>query len=733
MRARAARATARDSQSRDRDDIRGHAGQVPSHHAMIMQRFTDVMASILGERQVWQWLLPVIFFIAIASLLRMTIVEYILPAAGVTTWIRTSRLILQGTGLSFVMAFGSLRCQLLGLCGPSGVCPAAEILDGLEQAYETSLNRRRVVLQRMKRHADDPELWARMQGALPPRFDLRLVVQRAMLATWHAVGTSESSLLGLCNLGLLCGLLLLLAPQCSLMAPRCAQPVALVVAWWVYLVLKRLCREFLNLQWDALLLEVAVLAWPLSFHGVLPSSLPPIIWTLQLCTFKLLFSSGVVKLRSGCLHWRQLTAMTLHYETQPLPHMLSWFAHGLPESLHRLSAFACLVIELPIPLLIFATPLPLVGAACRLVAFVAISGLMLLIALTGNYGFFNALTIVLAVSLLSDQQLDAMVSSGIKECDDSSVTTLSAMTASTMQYLHLVLSFTVVPLVGLAASIPICSVGRFASTPYELPSLFQRVFTLLAPLGIGKSYGLFASMTTFRWELVIEGSLTGAADSWVEITFPNKPSSVQHHPVLVWPGHLPRLEWMLWFVSLRMSRGGLMPQWCERFIFLILCGADLRAPRDLLANNPFADSNGSGAPKYVRVSLFDYHLSNCSHSREPHEQPERAALQRHRAKYNLKGGASTTAPKEAAPPIAVEHNATGASGKDRDHEQWEGDRQSGAWWRRQFVREVGRFKLAVVSTTGKVARDDVGADVSTLSSMQRMAMCQLDKVDDCID
>eukprot|EP01043_Picozoa_sp_COSAG02_P126838 COSAG02_NODE_64129_length_261_cov_0.814815_1_plen_67_part_10 len=66
-----------------------------------------------------------------------------------------------------------------------------------------------------------------------------------------------------------------------------------------------------------------------------------------------------------------------------------------------------------------------------------------------------------------------------------------------------------------------------------------------------------------------------------------------------------------------------MPEWCERFIFLILCGEDLRATRDLLAGNPFAGHGDWGAPKYVRVSLFDYHLSNCNHSREPDAQPQR--------------------------------------------------------------------------------------------------------------
>ena len=94
---------------------------------------------------------------------------------------------------------------------------------------------------------------------------------------------------------------------------------------------------------------MAVLAWPLSVPGALPLSLPPCIWCLHLLLFKLMFSSGVCKLRSNCPSWRSLTAMTYHYQTQPLPHVLSWHAHGLPVWVHRRSAYVTLVLELPVP------------------------------------------------------------------------------------------------------------------------------------------------------------------------------------------------------------------------------------------------------------------------------------------------------------------------------------------------------------------------------------------------
>ena len=37
-----------------------------------------------------------------------------------------------------------------------------------------------------------------------------------------------------------------------------------------------------------------------------------------------------MKLASGDTTWRDLTALLYHYETQPLPTPLAWYAHQLP-------------------------------------------------------------------------------------------------------------------------------------------------------------------------------------------------------------------------------------------------------------------------------------------------------------------------------------------------------------------------------------------------------------------
>ncbi|NXG40277.1 LMF2 factor, partial [Dromaius novaehollandiae] len=123
-------------------------------------------------------------------------------------------------------------------------------------------------------------------------------------------------------------------------------------------------------------------------------------WLVRWLLFRLMFASGVVKLTSRCPTWWGLTALTYHYETQCIPTPVAWFAHQLPVWVQKFSVVATYVIEIAIPLLFFAPIRRL-----RLFAFYSQVLLQVLIILTGNYNFFNALTIVLAFSLLDEEHV----------------------------------------------------------------------------------------------------------------------------------------------------------------------------------------------------------------------------------------------------------------------------------------------------------------------------------------
>src|SRR5678815_375532 len=116
-----------------------------------------------------------------------------------------------------------------------------------------------------------------------------------------------------------------------------------------------------------------------------------------------MIQSGGVKLLSGDKLWLDYTALTVHYETQPLPTWIGWYAHQLPVWFQKLSCRAMFGIELVIPFLIFAPRRPRFLAAWLLMF------LQVLILLTGNYTFFNWLTLLLCASLLDDFFLTHLV------------------------------------------------------------------------------------------------------------------------------------------------------------------------------------------------------------------------------------------------------------------------------------------------------------------------------------
>jgi hypothetical protein len=213
-----------------------------------------------------------------------------------------------------------------------------------------------------------------------------------------------------CAVGVLLSLLLIIGA-----APA---PV-LFLLWVLYLSLSVAGQEFLQYQWDALLLETGLLAvflappqlWPRLAREAPPS--PLVLWLSRWLLFRLMFGSGVAKLLSGDATWHGLTALQYDYETQPLPTWTSWSMHQLPGWFQAASVLVTFVAEILVPLGVFG-PRP-----CRLVAFVGIVALQVLIAATGNYGFFNLLTVVLCVLLLDDRCFPARWRARLAPADPS--------------------------------------------------------------------------------------------------------------------------------------------------------------------------------------------------------------------------------------------------------------------------------------------------------------------------
>jgi hypothetical protein len=346
-----------------------------------------------------------------------------------------------------------------------------------------------------------------------------------------------------------------------------------------YLSLVSAGQEFMAFQWDILLLETGFLA----IFASVPSNL--IIWLFRWLLFRLMFLSGAVKLLSGDPTWSNLTALNFHFETQPLPTTIGWYAHQLPAWFQRASTLLMFVIELGLPCLFFI-PRP------RYLHFFAAAGtllLQILIFLTGNYGFFNLLAMALCLFLFDDASLSRLLPQRL----------IGKIVGSSRQRQEGLGQRVIVK--GLAVLIIFISsfqlLGVFLG---YVPQPVRQVLRWFAPFHIVNTYGLFAVMTTSRPEIIVEGSNDG--ESWLEYEFVYKPGQVTRPPVWVAP-HQPRLDWQMWFAALGDYRGN---PWFVNFMQRLQQGSpEVLA---LLAGNPFPNA----PPRYVRAWLYRYQFTGLT-------------------------------------------------------------------------------------------------------------------------
>lgn len=446
------------------------------------------------------------------------------------------RLLLAGIGLVYVVAFLSLAVQIEGLVGSGGILPNAPYFTALSEHTAATF-------------ADAPSL------------------------CWGD-GCGDATLLALCLSGAAAG--------GSLLLGFAALPAA-AFAWFAYLSLFSAGQIFLGYQWDLLLLEAGFLAL---LAAAWRDAWPPLpIWLFRWLLFRLVFASGVVKLSSGDPTWRDLTALAFHYETQPIPYWTSWWMHQLPLPLQKASTAAALATELLAPLL-YAGPRRArqLGAALTAV-------LMLLIGATGNYGFFNLLTLVLCLSLLDDAALPERLRRLGAGAD--------APRPPTPRTLRIAVLAPLVLWLLVASLVPVLSAFRVAA-PAPLAAVYgwQHGFRMV------NGYGLFATMTTERPEIDVQGSADGR--TWQSYGFRYKVGDPNDAPRFAGP-HMPRLDWQLWFAALR---GADRVRWLRTFALALLEGRpDVLA---LLADDPFAEA----PPRQVRVRLDLYRFSDYATGRD---------------------------------------------------------------------------------------------------------------------
>jgi lipase maturation factor len=428
----------------------------------------------------------------------------------------TEAVFLRLLGLVYLISFASFWPQIVGLVGSHGVSPASSLISAVHAQYGAGA------------------FW---------RFPTLFLFQ-----------SSDSALVACCVLGCIAALLMLAGVRTRLAAFLC---------WLLYLSLVLVGQPFSNFQWDALLLEVGFLAL---FVGS-----PLTVWAYRFLLFRLMFESGIVKLTSHDPNWRNLHALQFHFFTQPLPTPLAYYADRLPDWLLDSMTAATFVIELVVPFFLFGPRL------IRQTAVALFMLLQILILLTGNYAFFNLLTLAICLWGLDDRVFAPLA----RWLKSSSLDHRWARTAASL--VLAVLMF----------------VGAVEMLGMMLPSfegLSLRLRSIAGPFEIVNNYGLFAVMTTTRPEIVLEGS--DDAQHWLEYSFRYKPGDPRRRLPLVAP-YQPRLDWQMWFAALGTYNEN---TWMGGLLYRLMTGEP--SVLALLESPPFPKP-----PKYMRAQLYDYHFT----------------------------------------------------------------------------------------------------------------------------
>jgi len=454
----------------------------------------------------------------------------------------TCALFLRALGAVYFIAFVSLWVQIQGLIGSDGILPAADYLNAIRRAIPDASQR----------------VW--------------------QFPTLCWLNTSDGFLQALCAAGTVMSVLLIVG-----VAPI----VMLAGLWLVYLSLVVAGQTFLGFQWDSLLLEAgfaAMLFAPAQLFVGLRTKREPShvgLWLLRWLAFRIMFLSGITKLLWDDPAWLDWTALNYHYWTQPLPPWTAWYVNQLPAWFGKFSVGVMYFAELIIPFLIFGPRM------VRRAAFWGIVLFQLSIALTGNYGFFNLLTIVICIPIVDDtfwwKRLRRNPVSPVRQ--------------------PLLAGCGLAPIAIAVIAITLVAFARECRMAFPFPQWMRSLDECAYPFRSANGYGLFRVMTTFRHEIIVEGSDDGL--TWKSYEFKYKPGDVDRRPMFCEP-HMPRLDWQMWFAALGNYQSN---PWFVSFVRRLLEGSP--SVTRLLKNNPFPEH----PPKYVRARLFDYRFTS---------RPERA-------------------------------------------------------------------------------------------------------------
>jgi hypothetical protein len=469
---------------------------------------------------------------------------------------------LRALGIFYFSAFYSLLFQIRGLIGPDGILPARDYLQAVSGALHSF------------------RFWY-----APTLF-------------WF--GSSDHALMLVCWVGVIASLLVV-----ANVWPR----ASLAVSFVCFLSFIAAAQDFSSYQSDGMLLEAGFISLFFAPPGFLPGlareNAPSraSLYLLRWEWFRIYFESGVAKMASGDLSWRNFTAMDDYYQNGPLPTWIGWYVQHFPHWFQASAVFLTLAIELVLVWMLF---LP---RRFRIACFCIVTPFEIGIILTANYAFLNYIVLALGFLLLDDRVLEWILPQGVRAfVDRTPVPSPEAGPPPPGSRADRRMRLKPVRMSIAGVCLGLVCYTTFAWLVWQLvPSvpLPQKPVQMLEPFRIANRYGLFAVMTHARYEIEFQGSYNGI--TWTPYPFRYKPQDVHQAPGIYAP-YQPRFEWNLWFASLGQWRQYRFVLWTEER--LITGEPDVLA---LFRSNPFAGA----PPKQVRAVVYQYWFTD---RKTKHEQ-----------------------------------------------------------------------------------------------------------------
>jgi len=497
---------------------------------------------------------------------------------------------LRALALIYLSAFYSLLFQIKGLIGPEGILPAQQYLSAVGQQFGIA------------------RYWY-----APSLYWISASSTAMMTVTWIGLIASALAFLNLW--------------------PR----LSLFICFVCFLSFIAASNVFSSYQSDGMLLEAGFLSLFFAPRGLLPgwgAFDPPSRasqFLLQWEWFRIYFESGMVKLLSGDVEWRNFTAMDEYYQNGPLPTWVGWYAEHLPHWFHAASVGGTLALELGLVFMMFFP------RRVRLICFFIVTPWEVGVILTANYTFLNYLVLALGFLLLDDRfllrfvpsrwrpreeqipQVEAVQTQEVQKEQPLSIFTADAASPATSEMeappdrparrgFMTQLGFYRWAVSLLLSAVMLTWI--FYDTTAEMIGLPLRRIPLpvapiaaLDPFRIANQYGLFAVMTRGRYEIEFQGSDDGK--NWTPYQFRNKPQAVNEAPRIYAP-YQPRFDWNLWFASLGDWRqNDIVPLTEER----LLLGSP--AVLSLFRGNPFPQI----PPRFVRAVFWQYWFTSMDEKR----------------------------------------------------------------------------------------------------------------------